>query len=78
MESTIESIPYRPEILRGGLSSHQRELGLSLSIAPANRSLLNLIYEGRVKESFPARTVTIPEIQEVACKVEADIEQPDS
>ena len=63
----------RPEILHGALSPHQREIGLSLSIAPANPSLLNLIYEGYIKKSFPAQTVTIPEIQEVACKIEEEV-----
>ena len=63
----------RPDILRGGLSPHQREIGLRLSVAPAASEVLNLIYQGRVQETFPYRTVTIPDIQEAACRIEEGV-----
>ena len=62
----------RPELLHGGLSAHQQEIGLRLSVAPEDPGILNLIYEGSVKGSFPVQTVTLIEIQEAAYKVEAE------
>lgn len=67
----------RSDILRGGLSGHQRDIGIRLCVSPEDIEILNLIYEGRVVETFPYRTVTLVEVQEAACKVEADLPVPE-
>ncbi len=55
-------------ILNGSLAPRHKEAGIMLCLAPADKSLLNLIQGGHVIKSFDADKTTIYEILEEADK----------
>lgn len=55
------------EIQNGTLSPRHREAGLALYPAPADNSILNLIFEGHVIKSF-GKTATAEEMHKEAEK----------